>query len=585
MSSSPHRDLNAAPPHAPATDFVPARLDATKWANIEALYTALLQRPVKTAADLEQWLLDRSELDAACSESRANLYINMTCHTDDEKIQAAWSAYLDEVPPKLKPVSFELDKKQAAYFESIPMDPRRYEVLKRNSALAVELFRPENIALETKLSKLNTEYEKLCGEMTVTFRGQDKTLPQMGKFLQEPDRPTRRDAWKTIWDRRLKDREAISDIYDKQITLRHQIALNAGFSNYRDYQHRASRRFDYTPEDCFAFHEAIEKHCVPFMRKLDERRKKALAVDALRPWDLAVDEKSRAPLQPFEGGQQLIERSRAVFDKLDPQLAGFFKRLGDDGNPADCFDLESRKGKAFGGYQYMRDRSRIPFIFMNAAGLHRDVKTMVHEAGHAFHSFLCADEPLLELRDYPTEFAEVASMSMELLSMPYWDAYYPDKSDADRARREQLESSLGLLPWVATIDAFQHWIYLNPNHSRAERTAQWLALMDRFGHAVSWEDLDEERAYNWQGQGHLFGHAFYYIEYGIAQLGSLGIWLHALERGPAEAIKLYKRAMKLGGSRPLPELFAAADLPFDFGPDIVGRLVEAVERELAKLPE
>lgn len=589
MAPAPHRDRHtetvAPAPHAAATGFVPAKIDATKWANIEPLYRELQERPVTTTAELERWLLDRSELDAAASESRANLYISMTCHTDDEAIQGAWSVYLDEVPPKLKPVSFALDKRQAGLFASIPMDERRYEVLRRNSALAVELFRPENVALETELSKLDTKYEQLCGEMTVHFRGQDRTLPQMGRFQQDPERETREESWRAVWKRRLRDKDAISDIYDKQIALRDTIAKNAGFGNYRDYKHRASRRFDYTPEDCFAFHEAIEKHCVPFMRRLDARRKKALGLETLRPWDLGVDEQSRAPLRPFEGGQQLIERSRAVFERLDPQLAGFFKSLGNDGTPGPCFDLESRKGKAFGGYQYMRDRSRVPFIFMNAAGLHRDVETMVHEAGHAFHSFLCAHEDLIELRDYPTEFAEVASMSMELLTMPYWDAYYPDKSDADRARREQLEGSLGLLPWVATIDAFQHWIYLNPNHSREERTAQWLALVERFGHAVAWDGLEDERAYQWQGQGHLFGHAFYYIEYGIAQLGALGIWLHSLERGQDEAIKLYKRAMTLGGTRPLPELFAAADLPFDFGPEIVGRLVEAVEGELAKLPE
>ncbi len=584
MTPAPHRDRHAEA-HAPVSSFVPAKLDATKWANIEPLYRALLARPVATTGDLEQWLLDRSELDAAASESRANLYINMTCHTDDESIQKAWSAYLDEVPPKLKPVTFDLNNRQAELFASISMDPERYEVLQRNTALAVELFRPENVPLETELSKLDTKYEQLCGEMTVHFRGQDRTLPQMGRFQQDPDRATREESWRVVWDRRLKDKDAISDIYDKQIAIRHQIALNAGFANHRDYKHRAARRFDYTPEDCFAFHEAIELHCVPFMRRLDERRQKNLALDALRPWDLAVDEKSRASLRPFDGGQQLIERTRAVFRDLDPELARLFDSLGDDGTPGPCFDLESRKGKAFGGYQYMRDRSRVPFIFMNAAGLHRDVETMVHEAGHAFHSFLCAHEPLIDLRDYPTEFAEVASMSMELLTMPQWGAYYPDKTDLARARREQLEGSLALLPWIATIDAFQHWVYLNPNHSRAERTAQWLALDERFGHAVSWDGLEEERAYQWQRQGHLFGHAFYYIEYGIAQLGALGIWLHALERGPAEAIKLYKRAMALGGSRPLPELFAAADLPFDFGPEIVGRLVEAVEKELAKLPE
>ncbi|MEO1128107.1 MAG: M3 family oligoendopeptidase [Planctomycetota bacterium] len=566
-----------------AEPYVPDNLDATTWDALGPLYQGLLERPVDSLADFETWLLDRSELDAAAGEARANLYIRMTCHTDDDGATNAWTAYLDEVPPKLKPLSAELDKRHVQLVEQAGAENERYAVLNRQKKNEYELFREANVPLETQLAKLDQKYDQICGSMLVEFEGEERTLPQMTRYMQVEDRATREAAWRGVASRRLAERDAVDAILDEMVQLRHQCAVNAGFKNFRDYQHLRMGRFDYQPEDCARFHEAIEQHAVPFMRTLDARRAERLGVSPLRPWDLDVDEKGRAPLRPFQDGQDLIERSRTVFQRLDGQLAGFFQSMGD--NMSDCFDLDSRKGKASGGYQYMRDKSRSPFIFMNAAGVHRDVETMVHEAGHAFHSFLCVEEPIVDYRHSDIEFAEVASMTMELLTMPYWDAYYPDAADADRARRKQLEGSISILPWIATIDAFQHWMYTNPEHSRDDRRTFWNGLMDRFGHDVSWDGLEEERATAWQRQGHLFGHAFYYIEYGIAQLGALGIWRRSLKEGPAAALGAYKEALSLGGSRPLPTLFETAGVPFDFGADAVGRLVDAVEQELASLPD
>ncbi len=565
------------------THFVPAEIDGTSWSALEPLYRDLLERPVTSAHEFERWLLDRSELDSAASESRANLYIRMTCHTDDKQAADAWSAYLDEVPPKLKPVGFELDKRQTELFAQIDMDEHRYGLLRKKTQREVELFNEKNVPIETELAKLDQKYDEICGKMTVVFQGEERTIPQMGKFLQDNDRSVREAAWRAVADRRLADKDAIEDIFDQMIEKRQKLAANAGFDNYRDYQHARYLRFDYTPEDCTKFHDAVEQHVVPFAHRLDARRKKNLGIEVLRPWDLAVDELGREPLRPFDTGQEMIEKTRRVFDRLDPQLGELFDSMGENMGPN--FDLDSRKGKAFGGYQYMRDRSRQPFIFMNAAGLHRDVETMVHEAGHAFHSFLCANEPLIGYRDYPTEFAEVASMTMELMTMPYWDEYYQTEESVNRARRAQMEGSVALLTWIATIDAFQHWIYTNQGHSREDRKQAWLRISRRFGHQVSWDGLEDAEAWTWQRQGHLFGHPFYYIEYGIAQLGALGIWLHSLVRSEQEALRLYKHSLSFGGSKPLPELFSAADLPFDFGPDTVGRLVDAVESELAKLAE
>lgn len=580
---------------APA--FVPADLDATDFARVEPLARALISRAVSNAAELERWLHDRSELDAACNEARANLYIAMTCDTADAQKAAAYSRYIEQVQPRLEPLTFELNKRQAELSRKhggMHVGPGgRYHVMTRDVAASVELFREESIPLETELEKLSQEYQTLTGAMTVEFDGQERTLPQMAKYQESTDRAVRESAWRLVSDRRLRDREAIDAIYDKQVGLRDRVARNAGFKDFVGWSFKSKCRFDYTPEHCFAFHRAAERVIVPFNRRLEDRRRKQMGLSSLRPWDLAVDPKGRPPLRPFEGGRDLVRRSLRAFERVDRRLAEMFATLGDGGNTrgpegGQKLDLDSRKGKAPGGYQYMRDRIREPFIFMNAAGLHRDVETMVHEAGHAFHSMLCRDEPLLHYRHAPIEFCEVASMAMELLTMRHWGGdggFYPDASDLARAQRQQLEGSVSLLAWIATIDAFQHWVYTNPAHTRDQRERAWIELDERFGAGVEWVGLDRFRPVVWHRQPHLFGAPFYYIEYGIAQLGALQLWVHSLERGQDAAIDQYIAGLSVGGSRPLPELFRATGLEFNFDEDMFRRIVDRVERELERLPE
>ncbi len=579
------------------TDFVPMDLDASTWAAIEPIYKALLGREVGSAGEFEAWLVDRSELEAACSEAAANLYVSMTCDTDDKDRAAAYAKYIETVSPELQRAGFELDRKQASLHDQFRLDAQRFGVLERDVRADVELFRDENVPLITQEAQLSQEHQTITGAMMVEFEGEEKTLPQMARYQEDSDRAKRESAWRATSDRRLADKDKLDGILSKQILLRDEIARNAGFKNYVEYAFAAKHRFDYTPADCRAFHDAVAKVVVPLKRKLDAERKSALGVDSLRPWDLSVDVKGRDPLRPFSDGADLVGKSVGAFERIDPRLSEMLKELGDgtntDGAQGEggmaCLDLDSRKGKAPGGYQYMRDRRRVPFIFMNAAGLHRDLETMVHEAGHAFHSMLCRDEPLLHYRHAPIEFCEVASMSMELLTMPYWNgsaqSFYPDSADADRARRSQLEGSVTLLAWIATIDAFQHWLYEHPKATPAERNAHWLELDERFGHAVDWTGLEDARAWAWQRQSHLYGVPLYYIEYGIAQLGALQLWMVSLDKGEKHAIDLYMRAMALGGSRPLPELFEAAGVQFDFSEATISRIAERVEAELAKLPK
>lgn len=561
-----------------ATDFAPAGLDAKSWDVLEPLYQALLDRELTCARCLETLMLDRSELDAAVRETHANLYIAMTCHTDDDDAKQAYLDFVENVVPHIRKVSFEIDKRIDGSPFREGLDSDRYGVILRDIAAEVEIFRQENIPLQTEDTKLGQQYSEICGAMTVDFRGEERTLPQMSKFLEETDRATREEAWRAVSERRQIDQERLDTIFDEMVKLRHRIAKNAGFDNYRDYMFKAKHRFDYTPADCEAYHRAAAVVCVPLYRKLNAERAESLGVDPLRPWDLAVDIKGREPLRPFDSADEMVAKTSVLFQRLDPDLGAMFESLR-DGN---SLDLESRKGKAPGGYQESRDRVRRPFIFMNAAGMQGDLETMIHEAGHAFHSLLSRDEPLLYYRHAPIEFAEVASMSMELLAQPYLDEFY-DEADRARAVRGHLEHLARLIPWTATIDAFQHWIYTHPDHTREERTAYWLELDARFGSAVSWDGIEANRRTSWHRQLHIFEVPFYYIEYGIAQLGALQLWLQA-KSDPAKAMANYKKAMRLGGSQPLPALFAAAELKFDFGLDTVRRLMDAVQEELERLP-
>jgi oligoendopeptidase F len=400
----------------------------------------------------------------------------------------------------------------------------------------------------------------------------------MGRYLEEPDRALRQEAWELVANRRLQEAEKFEEIFEQLVKLREQIARNAGYGNYRDYAFRKLGRFDYTPEDCEKFHAAVEAEVMPMVAELQAERRRQLGVETVCPWDLAVDPLNRPPLQPFDQVDQMVSRTQEVFARLDGDLAAGFQRMQE----LRLLDLANRKGKAPGGYQSTLAEARVPFIFMNAVGLQRDVETILHESGHAFHALATRDEDLYAYRNAPIEFCEVASMSMELLGNEFLERFYA-VPEANRARRTHLEGIVNILPWIATVDAFQHWIYTHPGHTRAERSAAWLALMARFGGEVDWRGHEAVRANLWHRQLHIFIHAFYYIEYGIAQLGALQVWANS-KRDKAKALNDYKRSLELGGSRPLPELFAAAGCKFEFSRQTMAPLVKLVRDELAKLP-
>jgi len=563
--------------------FIPDEFDASKWENIEPYVNDLLERKLSSSDCLESLISDSSNLAEHISETGALLYINMTCDTEDEMKKNSFLSFVENVRPKLSKFSDELNRRIIDH-KSIADLPTRYDLMIRGIKSDIEIFREENIPLGVEQTKLVTKAQGITGAMTVVFEGKERTFPEMRGFLESNDRIQRENAWKSMVKRWMENSEELSDIFDELISIRHKIALNSGFKSYTDYMFRAMHRFDYTVEDCLTFHESIEQVCMPIVKKINSERIASFDLKILSPWD--VNEKSgsgpdiagKNPLRPFGNVDEMVTKLSELFHNMSNDLGTKFDKLVE----MDTLDLETRKGKAPGGYQYYLEKSRIPFIFMNAAGLQGDLETMIHESGHAFHSLYCGHLDLIDERDYPIEFAEVASMSMELLTQPNWNIFYEKQEDANRAKISHLEGVVFLLPWIATIDAFQHWIYANPGHTREERKIQWISLRERFGSEMNWEDHEDFRELSWQQQGHLFGVPFYYVEYGIAQLGALQLW-QTHRKNPEKALKDYSNAMELGNTKTLPDLFAAAELKLGFDEKHLQSLIGEVEVAMSEI--
>lgn len=560
------------------TSFIPQALKID-WITLEPLFQDLLNRPISSKADLETWMLDRSQLESLLEEDFAWRYIHMTRDTESPEKLKAFQYFTEEIEPKIAPVSNALNKKLMHSEFLGALDATRYGIYLRDVQKSLELFREENIPLQTKIQMTQQQYQALTGSMSVHLDGQEYTLEQAGAFLKDTDRAKRESTWRTISERRQQDAQVLDDLFDTLKGLRHQVAQNAGFENFRDYSFQAMGRFDYTPEDCFNFHNAIEKYICPILEEQAAKRAECLHLDTLRPWDMDVDPLNRAALKPFGTTREMIDKTAISLEKLDPYIGSRVRLMDKDG----LFDLESRKGKAPGGYNYPLAKTGAPFIFMNSAFTFRDMTTLIHETGHATHTYLTADLPINDFKHVPSEVAELASMSLELLSMAHWDVFFRDPKELERAKSEQLLDVLKTLPWVATVDKFQHWLYTHPQHSPVERKQAWVDIYQPLSiQQVSWQGLESYRETLWHKQLHIFEVPFYYIEYGMAQLGAIAIWKHFTEQ-PDQALKQYLEALKLGYTKSIPEIYEAAGIKFDFSERYVRQLADFLRQELEKL--
>lgn len=564
-------------PQRPPRQFITESFNVTTWEDLKPWFDNLADRPIRSADDLRKWLRDRSELESAISEDLGWRYIKMTCYTEDKALLERYQDFVENIQPKIAPVSDQLNRKVAdSPFLSQLAKEEGYAILIRNLKKDIEIFREENVPLFTEINLESQKYAQLNGAMTIALKGQELTLQQASVLLQETDRSVREEVYQLITERRLKDKETLDGLFTRLIDLRHKVAVNAGFSNFRDYMFKSYGRFDYTPQDCFNFHDAISSEVVPLLEELAEKRKEEMKVSSLRPWDKAVDPLGRPPLKAFTGGKDLTAKGIDVFRRLDPFLGDCLTTMEAMGH----LDLESRKGKAPGGYNYPLAEIGIPFIFMNATSTMRDMTTLMHEGGHAVHNFLTKDLALADFKNPPMEVAELASMAMELLSMDHWDVFFSNPQDLARARQEQLEDIIETLPWVATIDKFQHWVYEHPQHTADQRKRQWNVVYQEFADTVTdWSGLEEARDYMWQKQLHLYEVPFYYIEYGMAQLGAIALWRN-YKQNAAEGLAGYQRALKLGNLRTIPEIYKAAGIRFDFSKPYIRELMNFVRKEM-----
>ena len=580
--SSVHR-LNVKevemPANVPARRFVPPDLDPSDFSKLEKLYRELLDRKIGNVQELKDWLEDFSELASTVDEYGCRRYIDKSCHTDDEEIKKKFyslSKRWSRVPSRW-PSRFRRNIWTRRCGRS--WSRKRFDVLDRRWQAEVEIFREENVPIETEITRRVTEYDQINGRMTVDFRGQELTMQQIGRYLEDPEPGARKEAWESSSCRRLVDREAIELIFEALLPLRQKIAQNAGLSDYRAYQWKANKRFDYTPEDCLRFADAIAEICVPMVRRLDRQRAGELGLSTIRPWDSAVDVKGRPALRPFDQNNidVFVQKTREIFNRLSPALAADFDQLRQHGN----LDLQSRKGKQPGGYLMPLEESRQPFIFMNAAGMQRDVETLLHEGGHAFHHLAAAREDLVFLRSAPMEFCEVASMSMELLGSEHLGVFY-DEADTARAKRKLIEGIIQFFPWMAIIDSFQHWLYTHAGHRRDERQAKWMELLNRFGGIVDWSGWEAVANRSGNGKGICFTRRS--IMLSTASRSSGAAIVDESPSGPASGAGELPGGLALGGTRPLPQLFAAAGIVFDFSQKTLRPLMDALGEELERLP-
>ena len=560
--------------------YSPAQLLNLTWSQVEPLAKELIDRPVN-AGTMESWLMDWSDLSRAVSEAYKRRYVASTVDTTDQVSHQQYTDYLDHIHPQWLEVEQKLKEKLLASHAQ----PEGLEIPLRNIRAEAALYREANLPLLSQDLKLGIEYDQIIGDQTVTWEGKEVTLMQLLPVFLDTDRDTRERAWRLAAERRLKDRPALNDLWSRFMSVRGQIASNADLPDYRAYKWQQLLRFDYTSQDCDSFHRAIEEVAVPAASRLYEKRRQKLGLKSLHPWDLDVDLFGQEPLRPYRENQDLIDKTATIFKKVDPQLGEYYDIMRREA----LLDLENRKGKAPGGYCESYDLARRPFIFMNGVGIHDDVMTLLHEGGHAFHVFEMDRLPYHAQTLITNEIAEVASMSMELLSAPYLtedQGGFYSPQEAARARLTHLEQIILFWPYMAVVDAFQHWAYENQTLATdpANCDAKYIEIWHRFMPGIDWSGLEDSLQARWQRQGHIYQVPFYYIEYGLAQLGAVQVWRNALAN-QAQAVANYRKALALGATATLPQLFAAAGAKFSFDAATLRQAVTLIEDTMRQLEE
>ncbi|MBX7181441.1 MAG: M3 family oligoendopeptidase [Bacteroidia bacterium] len=558
--------------------FLPANIHLDDWNEVLPFVESLQNRKLVQLSDLKTWLSDRSELDAAMEEELAWRYIRMNIDTRDELLAEKFNSFIEDISPKFALVSNDLNKKFLDSPLIKELDPSTYSVYLKGLEMEARLFREENIPLKARLTTESQKYGTIQASMEIEHDGKKLTMQKASFMLKNPDRREREVVFNKLVSKRLEHAAELDKLFDELKEMRNQLALNAGYSNFRDYMFDELGRFDYSVKDCEDFHSSVEKFVVPVYSQILENKKSKLGLPELRPFDMDAEPVGGKPLTPFESGKEMLEGCIACLTDIDSYFGQCIATMEEMGH----LSLESQPGKAPGGFNYPLYETGVPFIFMNSVGAQRDLVTFVHEAGHAVHSFLTRDLELTYFKGMPSEVAELASMSMELITMEHWSRFYKNEKDLKKAKIEQLEKIVTGLVWIATVDKFQHWLYVNPNHTDAERGAYWLSINSKVDALVNWTGYEAYQAKKWQNQLHIYEVPFYYIEYGFAQLGALAVWQN-YRNNESLGLKNYKEALSLGNTKSIPEVYKAAGVKFDFSPENISRLMETVSNELNEL--
>ncbi len=565
---------------SPSTSsFLPSGFQADRHADVRERFEELRGRTVESLDELRKWLLDRGTLNAHLSERFAELFVAFSRDTGNDKKMDAYQEFVQHISPLVAEMDQKLSIKLNSSAFATELPTSSHGIYLRNLRNNLRIYREANVHLATEVQIRSKDYGRLFGAMTVGMDGAQLTLQEAGLLLEGTNRAERETVYRKINERMVQDADAFEEIFAELLTKRNRIAANADFDSYTDYRFADLNRFDYQPKDCLDFHESVSSEVLPLLDQINRHRRESLELDILRPWDLSTDISGRAPLRPFDGSVDLLEKSIRCLDRINPDFGDVIRKMREAGR----LDIEARPGKRPGAYNMPMLVSGLPFLFMNATSSSTDVRTFLHESGHAIHSYLIRDLRPVAARRVPSEIAELAAMSMELFSMEHWDIFYTDPEELRRARLQQLEMVLKVLPWIATIDAFQHWLYANPDQDRAERAAAWSEIYYRFNsEEVDYDGLDDTVVHQWHKQIHLFEVPFYYIEYGMAQLGAIALWKQYCEN-PARTIRNYQNALEVGYTRSIPEVYEVAGISFDFSKSYVSELTTFVQEKITEL--
>ena len=574
------RQKSVSIPQPKKRNFLPKDFTVKQWASIEPFYAQLLSRVLASLPDLRQWIEDKDELESVIQEDTGWRYINAKLDTTNKAYQKNYQTYLQEILPKTIPITHQLNEKVllCPFLQDLHKEIG-FGILVKIIKSDQKIYRKANIPILTQIQLETQEYYAITGAMQIEIDGKTCTLEQAAVYLEWQDRNVRKQTYEKIGQRRLQDKDKLDTLYTSLIKQRHQMALNADFDNFRDYMFLVLKRFDYTPKDCLVFHESVIQEAVPLLHTLANYKKDGLSLSQLNPWDKHVDPSGKPALRPFKNAEELLKKIISVFSQLDPFLGDCLRTM----QAMKHLDLTARKGKAPGGFNYPLDEIGVPFIFMNATSTFRDMITLLHEGGHAVHNFLTRDLPINRFKHPPSEVAELASMTMELITMDYWSVFFDNEEDLKRAKRQHIAQIIETLPWVALIDKFQHWVYGNPYHTVTQRKTMWVQIFDEFSDNITdWSGQEIVKNFLWQKQLHLYEVPFYYIEYAIAQLGAIAIW-QQYKQNPTQALKNYLNALKLGYTQSVPDIYKTAGIDFNFSRPYIKNLMTFLKQEWEKL--